>query len=138
MPKYTPYINTKYMPKASKAPGTGEIFAANLKKAWETAKQPKGYCNVENPTIPFSNKPVCGARDEVGFKFQFWWFEPKKDEYTFEFGTNFGKGVAYYLDGEYLLSNTANLWWNNDWKNKAVIKLTIPFSAGLHNLLMYA
>jgi hypothetical protein len=52
-------------------------------------------------------------------------------------GSDFGGGYAVYIDGVLDSVNTANIWWNNDWNNGAVIDLATDYEAGEHVITFY-
>jgi hypothetical protein len=54
---------------------------------------------------------------------------------VFEFGTDFGLGSGVWIDGNWYLSRTDNLWWGgSNWNHNDVFKIEFDYEAGLHTI----
>ena len=92
-------ITTKYVNSSLVRPG--DDFASIMCDLIEISEDTKGYCTVENPIFPVNNIKLCKTpiNYNVGYKFEFVFYESKPAYYEFEIGVDFGKGVAAFVDG---------------------------------------
>lgn len=115
-------VSTRFVGK--KPPGEGETYGRNIKYAVETSPKKDGYCSKTNVEFPLTNAKLCnGGNSQIGWKFDFFFFEPSGEKWEIEFGTDFGLGSAIFIDDNWVSSITTNLWWENNWDNPAVFKI---------------
>jgi len=64
-----------------------------------------------------------GPNEDIGWKFEFSFFDAVSNNMKFEFGTDFGLGGAAFVDGAFALARTDDLWWAGNWASTDVFVL---------------
>jgi hypothetical protein len=94
-------VDTRFV--AEGVDGSSDLeFANNLKDQVSNAPQPAGYCMKENPGFPLDSTSMCnGPNDNIGWIFTFNFAENEATNWKIEFGTDFGRGAAVFVDNEF-------------------------------------
>jgi len=71
-----------------------------LKSIVDSAPQPDGYCTVINPGFPVKNRNLCdnGDKYNVGWKYDFHWYNAEALNIKVRCGMDFGWGGFATLD----------------------------------------
>jgi len=71
------------------------------------------------------------------WRFEFQFISGNPSDWVLEFGTDFGRGTAVFIDDVFSFARTEDLWWAGNWESSAVINVDLSLDAGEHIIEVY-
>lgn len=115
--------------------------ASDYKTAIDTlvaAAPTSGYGDASIPTYTsINNATLFGANSNIAFKTTIDIVTTAAGVFDFQFGVDYGKGGAVFVDGVSKAFSTNDLYWAGDWSNGSILSINTTLPAGAHRIVLY-
>jgi len=118
------FFATRY----STARTTRSMSGRTVQHLYARSSQRRGYCrkrvfSMNRLSNHGRGRTGCGgSRRNIAFRFYIRFYNPRRQNWRFRIGSDFGKGGVGILDGRTVVRRIGrNLWWRYNWRNSAVM-----------------